>query len=63
MATVEEGMPGTKKVCYVAPPPIRPTPPLIFWTFCAGGDKHGYGKTSRSQAAPTGLPKLLPTTV
>ncbi len=24
MATVEEGTPGTKKVCSVAPPPIRP---------------------------------------
>jgi len=30
MATVEEGMPGTKKVCSVAPPPIRPIPPTDF---------------------------------
>jgi len=27
MAMVEEGTPGTKKVCSVAPPPIRPIPP------------------------------------
>ena len=30
MATVEEGTPGTKKVCSVAPPPIRPIPPTDF---------------------------------
>ena len=30
MATVEEGTPGTMKVCSVAPPPIRPTPPTDF---------------------------------
>jgi hypothetical protein len=30
MATVEEGTPGVKKVCSVAPPPIRPTPPMDF---------------------------------
>ena len=30
MATVEEGMPGMKKVCSVAPPPIRPIPPTDF---------------------------------
>ncbi len=29
MATVEEGTPGTKKVCCVAPPPIRPRLVLI----------------------------------
>jgi hypothetical protein len=30
MATVEEGTPGTKKVCSVAPPPIRPIAPTDF---------------------------------
>jgi hypothetical protein len=30
MATVEEGTPGMKKVCSVAPPPIRPIPPTDF---------------------------------
>jgi hypothetical protein len=30
MATVEEGTPGTKKVCSVAPPPIRPMAPTDF---------------------------------
>jgi len=30
MATVEEGTPGTKKVCSLAPPPIRPIPPTDF---------------------------------
>ena len=30
MATVEEGTPGTMKVCSIAPPPIRPTPPIDF---------------------------------
>ena len=30
MATVEEGTPGTMKVCSVALPPIRPTPPTDF---------------------------------
>ena len=30
MATVEECTPGTKKVCSVAPPPIRPIPPSDF---------------------------------
>jgi len=43
--------------------PSARSPPLIFWTFFAGGDKHGYGMTSRSQAAQTGLPKPLQTTV
>ena len=39
--------------------PSARSPHLIFWTFCIGGDKRGYGITSRSQAAPAGLPKLL----
>jgi hypothetical protein len=30
MATVEDGMPGMKKVCSVAPPPIRPIAPTNF---------------------------------
>jgi hypothetical protein len=30
MARVEEGTPGTKKVCSIAPPPIRPTAPTNF---------------------------------
>jgi hypothetical protein len=30
MATVEEGTPGIKKVCSIAPPPIRPIPPTDF---------------------------------
>ena len=30
MATVEEGTPGMKKVCSVAPPSIRPIPPTDF---------------------------------
>jgi len=30
MATVEEDTPGTKKVCSVAPPPIRPIAPTDF---------------------------------
>ena len=30
MATVEEGTPGTKKVCSVAPLPIRPIAPTDF---------------------------------
>jgi hypothetical protein len=30
LATVEEGMPGTMKVCSVASPPIRPIPPSDF---------------------------------
>ena len=30
MATVEEGTPVMKKVCSVAPPPIRPIPPTDF---------------------------------
>jgi len=40
MATVEEGMPGTKKVCSVAPPPIRPIPPTDFL-----GVLRGWGQT------------------
>ena len=43
--------------------PSTRSPPLIFWTFCMGGDKRGYGMTSWSQAAPTGWPKPLLTTV
>ncbi len=30
MAMVEDGTPGTKKVCSVAPPPIRLIPPTDF---------------------------------
>ncbi len=38
MATVEESTPGTKKVCSVAPPPIRPIPPSDFLdTLCWWG--------------------------
>jgi hypothetical protein len=40
MATVEEGMPGTKKVCSVAPPPIRPIAPTDFLDVL-----HGWGPT------------------
>jgi hypothetical protein len=36
MATVEEGTPGTMKVCSVAPPPIRPTPPTVFLDILRG---------------------------
>ncbi len=40
MATVEEGTPGTKKVCSVAPPPIRPIAPTDFLDVL-----RGWGKT------------------
>ncbi len=63
MAMVEEGTPGTKKSVPLHLLLSAQSPPLIFWTFCAGGDKHGYGMTSRSQAAQTGLPKPLQTIV
>jgi hypothetical protein len=36
MAMVEEGMPGRKKVCSVAPPPIRPIPPTDFLDILRG---------------------------
>jgi hypothetical protein len=36
IATVEEGTPGTMKVCSVAPPPIRPTPPTDFLDILRG---------------------------
>jgi len=40
MATVEEGTPGTKKVCSVSPPPIHPIPPTDFLDVL-----HGWGQT------------------
>jgi hypothetical protein len=40
VATVEEGTPGTKKVCSVAPPPICPIPPTDFLDVL-----HGWGET------------------
>jgi hypothetical protein len=40
VATVEEGTPGMKKVCSIAPPPIRPTPPTNFMDVL-----HGWGQT------------------
>jgi hypothetical protein len=36
MATVEEGTPGTKKVCSVALLPIRPIPPTDFLDILRG---------------------------
>ena len=36
MATVEEGTPGMMKVCSVALPPIRPTPPTDFLDVLCG---------------------------
>jgi hypothetical protein len=40
LATVEEGTPGTMKVCSVASPPIRPIPPSDFLDVL-----HGWGQT------------------
>ena len=63
MATVEEGTPVMKKVCSVAPPPIRPIPPTDFLDVLRGWGQTWIWDASQSQAAPTGWPKPLPTTV
>ena len=57
MATVEEGTPGMKKVCSVAPLPIRPIAPTEFLDVL-----RGWGQTW-IWAAPTGWPRPLLTTV
>ncbi len=58
MATVEEGMPGMKKVCSVAPPPIRPIPPTPYRTLAkyATRPHHHGGPNATLTTHPTRIP-------